>query len=90
MTHEAAERPGASAGVEPPGVPRAALRIDRARCVGAGLCVVADGDVFDQDPADGMVLLLGSPADAASRAGVHDAVRSCPSGALTFTHEAQV
>jgi ferredoxin len=57
---------------------------DRGRCVGAGQCVLTVPELFDQDLADGTVVLLdehpaGELADAAL-----DAVRVCPSQALSI------
>jgi ferredoxin len=52
---------------------------DRDVCIGAGMCVYADEDVFDQDD-DGLVVLrVARPADGE---GVRRAVQTCPSGAL--------
>jgi ferredoxin len=60
------------------------LVVDRAVCVGAGLCVLADERVFDQDD-EGIVVLIGDrPPDGD---GVHKAVRNCPSGALRFSED---
>lgn len=56
------------------------VHADRDVCIGAGLCVLADENVFDQDD-DGLVVVLSEePADDA---GVRQAVLRCPSGALT-------
>jgi ferredoxin len=57
------------------------VHADRDLCIGAGLCVLTAGAVFDQDD-DGIVVVLevevpAEHADAAARA-----VASCPSGAL--------
>lgn len=56
---------------------------DPAVCVGAGLCALRAPTVFDQDEADGTVVLLGQPADAELPA-VREAVDQCPSGAIGF------
>ncbi|QIZ37215.1 ferredoxin [Saccharopolyspora sp. ASAGF58] len=65
------------------------VTIDVQKCVGAGQCVFAAGDVFDQDDADGTVRLLAGGHDAAVSAGHEEAVleaaRLCPSGAVTVT-----
>lgn len=57
------------------------VEADRDVCVGAGMCVMTAGAVFDQDD-DGIVVVLeGEPGgDDAARA--RDAVAYCPSGAL--------
>jgi ferredoxin len=56
--------------------------VDREKCVGAGQCVLAAPDVFDQDDHDGLVsvLLRDLPSDQ------HDAAReaelTCPARAI--------
>lgn len=61
---------------------RVRLYADREVCIGAGLCVLADDTVFDQDD-DGIVVLVdGRPTDSE---GVQEAVRNCPSGALRLS-----
>ncbi|MFH9761414.1 ferredoxin [Streptomyces anulatus] len=57
---------------------------ERGRCVGAGQCVLAAPDVFDQDEHDGLVVVLAEVPTASQSDAVHDAVWACPSGALTF------
>lgn len=57
---------------------------DTSRCVGAGQCVLTDPTLFDQDEAEGTVVVLvaqpaGSQADHARQA-----VRYCPSQALSL------
>ena len=60
------------------------VHADRDVCIGAGLCVLAAGDVFDQDD-DGMVIVLDErPADGAA---AREAVENCPSGALSLVEE---
>ena len=63
------------------------LTIDRDRCVGAGMCTLSSPDIFDQSPADGLVVLRQPPgpeADAMLRA----AANLCPSGALSVDDDA--
>ncbi|MGS2806558.1 ferredoxin [Nocardia sp. MW-W600-9] len=57
------------------------LRVDRERCIGAGMCALTAPDVFDQDPDDGRVL---PPATTLVTEAVHEAVLLCPSGAITL------
>jgi ferredoxin len=58
------------------------IEADRDVCVGAGNCVLTAPDIFDQDD-EGLVTLL-EPDPPAERDGeVEQAVRMCPSGALT-------
>jgi ferredoxin len=60
------------------------VHADRDVCIGAGLCVLTAGDVFDQDD-DGIVVLLEEhPADGAA---AREAVGNCPSGALSLREE---
>ncbi len=57
---------------------------DRDVCIGAGMCVLTAGAVFDQDD-DGIVVLLDEhPSDEAA---VREAVANCPSGALSLVDE---
>ncbi|MBY8855816.1 (4Fe-4S)-binding protein [Nocardia sp. CA2R105] len=57
------------------------LRVDRERCIGAGMCVLTAPGAFDQDTTDGRVVLLRDPAEPEA---VREAVRVCPSGAITI------
>ncbi|MBF6082139.1 ferredoxin [Nocardia cyriacigeorgica] len=59
------------------------LHVDRERCIGAGMCVLTAPAVFDQDPGDGRVLPVRSPA-AQDESAVREAALLCPSGAVTF------
>jgi ferredoxin len=60
------------------------VHADRDVCIGAGMCVLTAGAVFDQDD-DGIVVLLDKhPSDEAA---VREAVANCPSGALSLTEE---
>ncbi|KMS71538.1 ferredoxin [Streptomyces viridochromogenes] len=60
------------------------LRVDRARCIGAGMCALTAPEVFDQDPEDGLVLLLHTEPPTAHRAAARMAAGVCPSGAITL------
>lgn len=55
---------------------------DKHKCVGAGTCVVVAPDVFDQDDADGIVVLLEDQPGEDRRAAVTEAVDFCPAQAL--------
>nr|WP_280346715.1 ferredoxin [Nocardia neocaledoniensis] len=59
------------------------ISADRDRCIGAGMCALLAGSVFDQDDNDGRVLLL-DPAPATEHTAVREAVEACPSGAITL------
>ncbi|MFF3909947.1 ferredoxin [Streptomyces sp. NPDC001848] len=60
------------------------LRVDRERCIGAGMCALTAPEVFDQDPDDGRVLLLHAVPPTAHRAAARMAAGVCPSGAITL------
>lgn len=63
------------------------VRVDRDRCIGSGLCAITAPAVFDQAD-DGLVVLLpGEPPEDTDQdldQAVGEAVRRCPSGALTL------
>lgn len=56
---------------------------DRDVCIGAGNCVLAAENVFDQDD-DAMVVVLDEAPEGADAQKARDAVGSCPSGALSI------
>jgi ferredoxin len=55
---------------------------DRGVCAGAGQCVLAAPDVFDQDDDDGLVLVLQEQPGEDQREAVEEAAETCPSGAV--------
>ncbi|GAA2033668.1 hypothetical protein GCM10009839_37620 [Catenulispora yoronensis] len=59
------------------------VRADRAKCCGAGMCTLNAPEVFDQDPDEGLVVLLDPDPLPEQHRAVRDAVRLCPSGALS-------
>jgi ferredoxin len=59
---------------------------DRDRCIGAGMCVMTDEAVFDQDD-DGVVVVLAEDVPDGEQKRVRDAVDLCPSGALSLLAE---
>ncbi|GAA2338250.1 ferredoxin [Streptomyces violaceusniger] len=65
---------------------RLRLRVDRERCIGAGMCALTAPEVFDQNPDDGRVLLPHAEPPTAHRAAARTAAGVCPSGAITL-HE---
>jgi len=54
-------------------------------CIGAGQCVLTDPEVFDQDD-DGTVVVLQEAPEGEHEAGAREAVKLCPSQALSL-HE---
>ena len=55
---------------------------DRDVCIGAGMCVLTAPAVFDQTD-DGLVEVLLDTLAAVDAVAVRDAVKLCPSGALS-------
>ncbi|MEU3407820.1 ferredoxin [Streptomyces sp. NPDC006670] len=62
----------------------ARLDVDRARCIGAGMCAMTAPDVFDQDDADGLVVLLEAEPAGTRLTAARMAAGLCPSGAITL------
>lgn len=60
------------------------LRVDRERCIGAGMCVLTAPGVFDQDTADGRVVPLDLTPAPEREPAVREAAEVCPSGAITI------
>ncbi|MFJ4675349.1 MULTISPECIES: ferredoxin [Kitasatospora] len=58
------------------------VHVDRDRCCGAGQCVLAAPEVFDQSDEDGTVVLLDARPPAELVREVADAVAACPAGAI--------
>lgn len=58
------------------------IRVDEAKCVGGGQCVLAAPDVFDQRDEDGIVVLLKERPDPSQHEAVHEAARLCPAVAI--------
>ena len=57
---------------------------DTSRCVGAGQCVLTDPAVFDQSEEDGTVVVLVEQPENGELDRARQAVRVCPSGALSL------
>ncbi|GAA4884048.1 ferredoxin [Actinomycetospora straminea] len=62
------------------------IQADRDVCIGAGNCVLAAEDVFDQDD-DALVEVLQEHPSAEQESEVRNAVAQCPSGALALVEE---
>ncbi|KEI43921.1 MULTISPECIES: ferredoxin [Pseudonocardiaceae] len=60
---------------------------DLERCVGAGQCVLADPSLFDQNDEDGTVVLLSDEVADDHVEAAREAVRVCPSGALSLVDD---
>ena len=65
----------------------AAVKItaDTTICIGAGQCVLAAPDLFDQDDVDGTVVVLDPTPPEVRAAAARGAVAACPSGAIRVT-----
>jgi ferredoxin len=57
---------------------------DRETCASSGMCALTAPDLFDQDEADGRVLLLRDSPDADREEAARKAVRYCPARALSW------
>ena len=62
------------------------IEADRDICIGAGNCVLAAENVFDQDDEATVVVLQEHPEGADAEAA-RQAVDTCPSGALRVAEE---
>ncbi|MEU4115404.1 ferredoxin [Kitasatospora sp. NPDC028055] len=60
------------------------VRIDQEKCCGAGHCVLAAPDVFDQRDEDGIVVLLDARPPADLHQAVQEAAAVCPATAITL------
>jgi len=58
------------------------ITVNRATCIGAGQCVFADPDAFDQDDDGIVVVLRPDPTTADEVARAREAVHVCPSRSL--------
>jgi ferredoxin len=58
------------------------VRADRELCCGAGNCVRTVPDVFDQDDAEGLVVVLQAQPPAPLHELVRQAADLCPAGAI--------
>lgn len=59
---------------------------DTAKCEGYANCIIAAPDVFSLDE-DAIVQVVDEHPDERQRAVVEEAVRVCPTGALTIVEE---
>ena len=58
------------------------VEADRDRCIGAGQCVLAAPDLFDQDEDDGLVVLLDPSPGPEQETAASAAVAACPATVL--------
>ncbi|MES2977725.1 MAG: ferredoxin [Pseudomonadota bacterium] len=58
------------------------IHIDEHKCVGAGQCVTASPEVFDQREEDGIAVLLQANPPASLLTSVKKAAKLCPAMAI--------
>jgi ferredoxin len=58
------------------------VTIDQEKCCGAGQCVLAAPEVFDQREDDGIVVLLNPDPPEDQHAATRDAAALCPAAAI--------
>ncbi|GAB2664026.1 ferredoxin [Saccharopolyspora gloriosae] len=63
------------------------IEIDEDRCIGAGQCVLAAGDVFDQRDEDGVVVLLDDSPAPERHEGARQAAALCPAAAIAIQED---
>lgn len=66
-----------------------ALRVvvDRDACCGSGNCVRLAAGVFDQDDAEGLVVLLQPEPPGPLHPAVREAAHQCPAGAIELVEQ---
>lgn len=62
--------------------PTLEIAVDEDRCVGAGHCVVAAPEIFDQREEDGVVVLLDPRPPALAHDTVREAAMLCPAAVI--------
>lgn len=58
------------------------VSIDQDKCIGAGQCVLAAPDVYDQRDEDGVAFPLVDEPGEQHRAEVEESARVCPAAAI--------
>jgi ferredoxin len=58
------------------------ITVDKEKCVGGGQCVLAASNIFDQDDATGIVILLHEAPSIDSENAVREAAFRCPAAAI--------
>ncbi|WP_425558793.1 ferredoxin [Catenulispora subtropica] len=58
------------------------MAADRTKCCGSGMCTLNVPDVFDQDPDEGLVIVLDPEPPQELHHAVEDAVELCPASAI--------
>lgn len=60
------------------------IQADRFVCIGAGQCVFADPEAFDQEDDGKVIVLRDTPGTPEELANAQEAVQVCPSRALSL------
>ncbi|RBY85279.1 ferredoxin [Blastococcus sp. TF02A-26] len=60
------------------------VEADRDRCIGAGQCVLAAPELFDQGEDDGLVLVLQPSPSPEQEGAARAAVAACPASVLSL------
>jgi ferredoxin len=63
------------------------VSVDADRCLGAGQCVLAAREVFDQREDDGIIVLLTDTPDLAQYENVREAARLCPAQVIEVAED---
>jgi ferredoxin len=58
------------------------VRVERDKCVSSGQCALVAPEVFDQDEADGVVVLLQEEPPEQMHAQVREAAHVCPASVI--------
>ncbi len=66
------------------------VSVDADRCLGAGQCVLAAREVFDQREDDGIVVLLTDTPQPDQYENVREAARLCPALVIELTEDSAV
>ncbi|WP_156758562.1 ferredoxin [Actinokineospora pegani] len=64
------------------------VEIEEFKCVGAGHCVVAAPEVFDQRDDDGVVILLDADPPEHEHENTREAAQLCPAAAILLLEKA--
>lgn len=60
------------------------VAVDADLCIGSGMCALTSPKVFDQDPAEAVVVLLDPEPPASEHENVRLAVQRCPAAVITL------
>jgi len=60
---------------------------DRSACIGSGMCVLNAPAVFEQEDAEGLVVLLVAEPEGDDARAAAEAVQLCPAQALSSSAE---